>query len=135
MIWIFADHSRKRRGRNAGIDSRPALAVVSRPVEIGAEIVQLVQGSGEVGGPWVERRGLDGIDLDPLRQVFRRNVFPMLAGILGHVHQAVVGTNPDHALLNGRFVDRKDGVVILDAAIVLGDWPASWALLGFVVAG
>src|SRR5271166_6588737 len=135
MIGIFPNGAGERPAVNAVDDLGPGLAVVGSFVEVGSKIVQLVFGDSDIGRARVKRRSLDGVDLAPFRNIFGRDVLPMLAAILGQLHQAVIGANPDEALLQGRFDHGEDRVVIFNAGVVFGDGPARRTLLRFVVAG
>src|SRR5439155_4804968 len=99
-------------------------------------VVGLVHGRGDVRRTRIERRGIDRVDLTPLRQnVFgRRDVGPGLAAIAGQVDEPVIRPNPDQALRDRRLVDGEYRVVILDAGVVLGDGTAGRTLLRLVVA-
>src|ERR1022692_1810996 len=134
MIRIFANDARESPRRNAAGNRDPGFAVVGGLVEIWLKVVELVFGSGEVSRAGVEWRGLDGVDLHPFRHVFWRDVLPVLAAVLGDVHQAVIGAGPDQPRLHGRFRHGENYVVVFDTGVVLGDWSAGWPLLGFIVA-
>ncbi len=134
MIRIFANDARECAGRNAARNYRPSFAVIGGLIEIRLKIIQLVFGSREVSRGGVERRGFDGVDLHPFRQAFRRDVFPVLAAVLGDVHQAVIGAGPDQPRLHWRFRHGENYVVVFDAGVVFGDRSAGWPLLGFIVA-
>ena len=135
VAGILPDNPGEMIRGDARDDALPRLAVVGGLVQQRRKIIQLVLGGGEVRGGGVEGRGLDGVDARPLRQVLRGDVGPALAGVLGDVHQTVVGAHPDHAFANGRFGSGEERAVIFDAGVVFGDGAAGRALLRLVVAG
>ena len=123
-IGIFAHHAREGVVRNPAIDGRPGLAGIVGDEQVRPEIVPLIHGRGDVGGFGVVRRGFDGIDLDPFGHRFGRDIGPAEAAIARDVNQAVVRAGPDQTLLERRFGDGEDRIVVLDAAVVLGDLAA-----------
>ena len=110
-------------------DRLPALSVVGGLVEIGRVVIELVAGGGEVQSGGVVRRGFDGADERPLRQVRRGHVAPASPPVAAQVHQAVVRPRPEHARLVGRFGEGGQGAVVLGPARVAGDGAAGGAEL------
>ena len=90
---------------------------------------------GSVGGARFEWGWLDQADRGPLGKAFGSDVGPGFAIVAGELDEAVVGADPDQALLLRRFRDGENQIVKLDAGLVLGDGAAGILLLGFVVAG
>src|SRR5207253_7966462 len=129
------DDPRESAVRDAAVDPRPGLAVVTGPIEVGAEVVVLVHRRREVGRALVAPPGFDRVDLDPRGDAGGRDVLPGLAVVAGDVHQAVVAARPDHAGLHGRLRQGEDRVVDLHAGDVGRDRPARLPLLRAVVAG
>ena len=100
-----------RRGLQPLGDGRPRLPAIVRPVDIGREIVELVRVDGDVCRVGVEVRRFDERDLRPLLQARRRDPRPVRSRVRGELHQAVVGSDPDHAGGHRRGGDRVDDVV------------------------
>src|SRR5262249_22929693 len=103
----------------------------------GLVVVHAVVADDEVRGAGVVRAGLNARDRAPVRHPrdVRGHVRPRLALVLGDVNQPVVAAGPQHPLLLGRFGQRENGAVHLDAGVVAGDRPAAPLLLLLVVAG
>ena len=98
------------------------------------EIIELVTVHCDVSRPCIVMRRLDDADHAPLRQLFRRDVRPVLSAIGGKVHQTIISADPQHVFLYRRFRGGKDGVVILNAGNVEGNGTAGGLLFGLVVA-
>jgi hypothetical protein len=77
----------------------------------------------------VERRGIDLADGAPLRHVLRRHVRPVLPAVARELDQSIIRSGPQQVFLHGRFGEREDGVVVLDAGDVEGDRAAGRLLL------
>ena len=92
-------------------DVRPVLAAIAAPQHIGLEIAVLVVVEACVNGIRVVPRGLDVRHVHIRGLVREREVLdlaPVLAAILGHLDQAVVGAGIDQALDQGRFGQGDD---------------------------
>ncbi len=133
-LWIFADSVDITVVGHAGDDFRPGLAVVGCFENVRAKVIELVAIDGDVGGACRVWRGFDDADEAPFPKFFRSDVCPVIAAVARDVHEPVVAAGPDEAFLDGRFGDRKNRVVILDAGVVLRKRAAGGLLLGFVVA-
>src|SRR6202007_1958604 len=96
--------------------------------------IELVAVDGDVRcAPGMWRRLYDA-DEAPLTEIFGSDLGPILAAIACDVNQAVVCARPDDAFFDRRFGDSEDGVVILDACVVLRERATGGLLLAFVVA-
>ena len=69
------------------------------------------------------RRRIDGLNPSFRRHVRRRDVGPRLSTVTGHLDEAVVGTGPDHAGLDGRPVRF---VAAVRAALDDATWITRW---------
>ena len=120
---IGPDHPGKMSSRNPIDDLFPGLAVIAGLVEIRAEVIRFVTGSGHIQTARLGRMGFQAVDLGPFRQQFfrRGDVRPGLTAVAGEVDQPVVGTAPDYPGFMGALQCREDGAVIFYAGIVLGD--------------
>ena len=72
-----------------------------------AEIVETEGVDGRVGGVRIEMRRVHDRDLRPRRQRRRGHVVPGLAAVTRDMNQAVVGADPDRALVEIR---RRNGI-------------------------
>src|SRR5918998_486189 len=93
--WIGADDTSEIIFADAGVDAGPVRAVVAGHVEIRPVVVELVPGSGDVGGGGIEGGGLDAGDHRPLGQARWRNLLPGAAVITAEVETAVVRPGPE----------------------------------------
>src|SRR5207302_6032891 len=87
----YVDEGQGGAGERVG-DALPRLAVVRRLVDVGREVVQLVQVHGKIGGPGVEVRRHDAGDLAPWRQLgdVTGHIGPLPTAVACDMHQAVV---------------------------------------------
>ena len=101
------------RGERGG-QVLPALAVVAGLVDKGIADVLLVEVDRDVGGARTVPRRFDVADNSPRWQIGNvgGDVGPVRAAIQGDMHEPVVRTGPDHALLQRRFGDGKDDAVL-----------------------
>ena len=120
--------------RDAVHDGRPAFSEISGLENVGSEIVHLVPLDRHVRGACVVWRGFDHADRAPFGHGLGRNIVPVTTAISCHVNKSVIAAVPNQVLLHGRLNHREDGVVHLDASVVLGDRAAGRLLLRFVVA-
>ena len=74
------------------------------------------------------RRRLHHID-DALRQVSRRHILDRRATIAGHMHQPVIGADPEQSLGDQRLFDVEDVLVALRRDLLVGDGVTALALL------
>src|ERR1019366_115049 len=131
---IFAHGAYVGTGRNAVGDASPALAEVVGLVDERVEIVELMAVNRNIGGAGVVVRGFDDADHAPLRHICWSDVLPGLTVVAGEMNQAVIGSRPEHSLLQGRLGEGEDCVVIFDASDVQGNIAAGGLLLTLVVA-
>ena len=97
------------RGRvDAAIDLRPVGAAVVGAKELRALLVEADAVDRDVRARAVERRRVDDRDLRPGSDPGRRDVTPMLSGVGGAPHPAVVGAGPDHLAVARREAERVD---------------------------
>jgi len=75
---------------------------------------------GDTGGAGIVGIGLDHLDGGEIGHALGRNIGPMSSAIARDVHQPVITADPDQILILWRFSDEEDGVIGLDARIVLG---------------
>ncbi len=80
------------------------------------------------------RRSFDDADQAPVSEFFGGDVGPVLAAVSGDMDESVVAPSPDEAFLEGRFSERENGVVVLDAGVVLCQRTARRFLLALVIA-
>src|SRR5690348_6906932 len=99
------------------------------------EIVELMTIGGQVSSAGGMGGGVDAFHPAPIAEFFGGNVGPVLAAVAGNVDETVIAARPNQAFLDGRFRKSKNGVVILDAGVVLCERTAGGLLLAFVVAG
>ena len=132
-LAVFSDGMYVGVGSDAVDDAGPSFAEVGGLERIGSEVIHSVPFHCDICRARLERRRLDHADCAPLRQTFRSNVRPVFA-IAGNVHQTIVRPCPDQVFLQRRFHHRKDGVVDLDAGVVLGNRAACRLLFILVVA-
>src|SRR5579859_3214868 len=98
------------------------------------EVIQFVAVNGDVccaGGVW---RSIDDANQAPVPEFFGSDVGPVLAAIAGDMDESVVAPSPKEAFLERRFSQREDGVVILDAGVVLRKRASGRLLLALVIA-
>ena len=114
---VFADHV-DRFVWQAGGDVLPALAEVVAREHPRSHVVIAIAVQGEVGAALVERRC--DHPADPLLRQVGVDVRPVHAAVVGHVHMAVVGADPQQAEALGRFADGGDGGVRHVAAFLAG---------------
>ncbi len=118
----------------SGVEPVPGASIIGCLEQIGTHVVESMGVDHDVGGASVERRRLDHADRAPLGE-------PCIAAVTfssssrhpGDVHEAVVASRPDQALLLRRLGDRKDGAVGLHAGVVAGDWSAGPFLFRAIV--
>ncbi len=122
--------------RKIPADRAPVRTVIASAVQIRPEVAAEVPVDGDQRTARIRRRDVDRLDTAPRRQVrdVVRHVLPVLAPIPGHLHQPVVGTDPDHLGVRRGRNDGEDRIVVLRPRVVLNDRPARWPLLGAVVA-
>ena len=130
---VLADDAREGVAGDTGVDPSPGRPEVGRFPEVGSEVAELVERSGEVRRPGGVGRGLDRVHLGPLGEPLRRHVLPRRAAVARHVDEPVVAPGPEEPLLQRRLREREDRAVDLDAGVVLRDRAARGALLRLVV--
>ena len=113
----------------------PALAIVLGAECIRLEIIESMTVGGDIGDSGIVRIRLDHFDGGEIGHALGRDIAPVGSAIPGQMHQPVIAANPDQILVFRRLGDGEDGVISLDAGIVLGQRSARRTLLGFVVAG
>ena len=96
---IGSDHAGEFVFGNAGGDFLPASAVIRGAEQVGSEVVAFVGRGRHVQAAGLEGVRIDGIDLCIVRQVFWRDVGPVVATVAADMYQAVVGSGPDYARL------------------------------------
>src|SRR5205807_5491230 len=96
---------------------RPRFPVVAGLVDVRMQIVALMTICSHVGGTCVEWRGLNLADAAPFRQIFRRDVGPILSIVAGDLDEAVISAYPQQTLVKRRLHQRKNGVVVLSTGI------------------
>ena len=98
------------------------------------KIIQPVSIHRHIGRAGVARGWINQAHRRPLGQILRRNACPVLSAVTRQVNQSIVAAHPDLILFERRWRNRENRVVILDACIVFGDWPAAGWLFALVVA-
>src|SRR6267378_1728037 len=79
------------------------------------------------------RRSVDQIYPAPFRHTLRRHVRPILSTITRDMDQTVVTSHPDKILLDGRFGNREDRVVIFGSGVVLRHRTSRGSLLALII--
>ena len=135
-IGVFTNDAAELVLRQPGVDPRPGRAEVGGLVDVRRIVARLVTRRGHVdraGRVW--RLG-DHRDLRELRQVGWRDVDPVAAVVVRHMHQAIVRPGHQHTLLVGRHHQREDRGVHLGAGGVhrerSGDAHRVWVGIGEV---
>src|SRR5205085_203564 len=82
-------------GSEAVRDLLPRLAAVSRAENIWLEIFELMPVDGRIRQVDVEVRRLNHRHTTPRRDALWRHVLPRLAVVPRHLHEPVVGSDPD----------------------------------------
>ncbi len=116
-------------------NGRPALAIVLGAECVRLEIIEPMAVGGNIGDTGILGIGLDHLHGGKIGHALGGHIGPVGSAIPRQVHQPVIAAYPDQIFSLGRFSDGEDGVVSLDAGIVLGQRSARRTLLGFVVAG
>src|SRR5262249_26247180 len=124
LFGILAHSMNEGICRQIAADPRPTLSEVGRLVDVGSDIVELVTLHRGIGSSSIKRRCFNQADAAPLGQAFWRYVRPILAAVLRDLNETVVCSNPDGVFLLWRFSDSVDGVVVLNAGVVLRDGTA-----------
>ena len=106
-LRILAHGIDRRAVGNAVGDRGPGPAAVVRAVDVRPHVVEPQRVDRGVGGLRVEVAGVDDRHLHERLQLRRRDVVPRRAAVGGHLHQPVVGADPDAVDVERR---RRDGV-------------------------
>ncbi len=134
LLRIFADGAHERTIGNAVGEFRPGQAVIAGLVDVRFKIVALMTINSHIGRGGIVGGSLNLADAAPFRQIFGRDVGPVLAFVARNLHQAVIGAHPQQALRDRRLGQREDRVVVLRTRIVDGDVATRNMLLALVVA-
>ena len=118
---VLADRAREVVRRKAVGDGGPGFPEVVGPEHVRLEVVLLIAVRRDVRRAGAERRRLDEADAREVSQPLRRHVLPARSAVARHLHEAVVGTRPDHGGVLRRRCDGEDGRVGFDTGVVLRD--------------
>src|SRR5437588_6786143 len=100
-------------------------------------VVYFMEVNGHVSSGRISGRRLNLLDASPFRQIgnIPGDILPMLATIVGHLHQPIISSNPYDLGIKRRDRKREDAAKGLGAADVILDGAAAGELCAFVIAG
>src|SRR6185295_6920499 len=123
-IRILTNHARGLVWSDAVLsvgEPGPRLAEVVGAINVWREIAEQIPIDGDISGSGSLWARLDILDAAAGRQVLRCDVGPILSVVARHVHQPVVRSGPEQALLHRRFADCVKRAVYLLAGRVARD--------------
>ena len=94
-------------------DLLPGFAIIVSAIDIRVQIIQSKTVHGSINRSGIGMRSIHLGQLAPRRQFWRRGVLPVLAAVVCHLDQPVVGANPNQIRVLGRGSNRIDHATVL----------------------